>query len=124
MTFDKSSSIIYVAGKYDDTNVMGVFRNINEGIQLCKDLFLRGYKPFCPWIDFHFILAMSPDELAITSKQHFLDYSLAFLQISKAMLVLPNWTESRGTQEEIAFANDLSIPVYYDKESFYREIIP
>lgn len=50
---------VYVAGKYSDDNVLDVLGNISRGIKLCKDLFLLGYAPFCPWLDHQYVLQMS-----------------------------------------------------------------
>jgi hypothetical protein len=37
-----------------------------------------------------------------------------WLQVSDALLVLPNSEDSKGTQAEVELARELGIPVYYD----------
>ena len=105
---------VYVAGKYSDDNVLGVLGNISRGIQLCKELFLAGYAPFCPWLDHQYVLQMDNEERKSLTVKMFHDYSLAWLEVSDCMLVLPERIEnSRGVQAEIKRAIELSIPVFY-----------
>ena len=41
-------------------------------------------------------------------------YSMAWLEVSDAVFVLPNSENSKGTQAEIKRAEELNIPVYHD----------
>ena len=105
---------VYVAGKYSDDNVLDVLGNISKGIKICKDLFLMGYAPFCPWLDHQYVLQMNNDERETLTVKMFHDYSLAWLDASDCMLVLPERIEnSKGVQKEIRRALERSIPVFY-----------
>jgi len=105
---------VYVAGKYSDDNVIDVLGNISKGIKICKDLFLMGYAPFCPWLDHQYVLQMNNDEREALTVKMFHDYSLAWLDASDCMLVLPERIEnSKGVQGEIKRALERSIPVFY-----------
>ena len=105
---------VYVAGKYSDDNVLDVLGNISKGIKICKDLFLMGYAPFCPWLDHQYVLQMNNDEREALTVKMFHDYSLAWLDASDCMLVLPERIEnSNGVQAEIKRALEISIPVFY-----------
>lgn len=105
---------VYVAGKYSDTNVLDVLGNISRGISLCKDLFLMGYAPFCPWLDHQYVLQMSDAERKSLTVPMFHEYSLAWLDVSDCILVIPERIESsRGVQNEIARAKEIGIPVFY-----------
>lgn len=111
---------VYVAGKYSDDNVLGVLGNIGRGIQLCKDLFLAGYAPFCPWLDHQYVLQMTDQERKSLTVSMFHDYSLAWLDVSDYMIVIPDRIEtSRGVQNEIARAKEIGIPVFYSMEEMY-----
>ena len=101
---------IYIAGPYSDDNVMDVLRNIREGIRISTEVFKRGYAPFCPWLDFHYVLMDFDNKLTV---EDFYEYSLAWLEKADAMLVIGNWTQSKGTQKEIEFAIINRIPIYY-----------
>jgi hypothetical protein len=100
---------VYVAGAYSADNVMDVLHNIGFGIEACSDLLGFGFAPFCPWLDYHFALFNRK-----IPKQSFYDYSLAWLEASDAVWVLPGWENSKGTIAEIAKAESLNIPVFYD----------
>lgn len=108
---------VYVAGKYSDDNVLSVLGNISRGIQLCKDLFLAGYAPFCPWLDHQFVLQMTDRERAGLTVSMFHQYSLAWLEASDCVLVIPERIEnSKGVQAEIARAREIGIPIFYSVE--------
>lgn len=102
---------IYVAGAYSSDNVLTVFANMRRGIRMATRLFMMGYAPFCPWLDFHFCLsAKEEDHITVNM---FYQYSLAWLRASDAVLVLPGFENSKGTLAEIQEALDCNIPVFY-----------
>ena len=108
---------VYVAGSYDAGDVVSVLDNMRIGMRACTELLLENISPFCPWLDFHFQLMLRDDEKL--TKQNFLDYSMAWLEVSDAVLVLPNSENSGGTQKEIKRADELNIPVFYSKDSLF-----
>jgi len=111
---------VYVAGKYSDNNVLGVLGNIAKGIQVCKDLFLNGYAPFCPWLDHQFILCMTKQEREKLTVEMFQRYSLEWLEQCDCMLVIKDMMEtSQGTQQEIIYATQWGIPIFYSLDEFY-----
>jgi len=100
---------VYVAGSYSADNVLDVLRNIGRGEEVCAKLFLLGFAPFCPWHDKDFVLRR-PDETFTVPM--FYDYSMAWLEVSDAVFILPNSENSKGTQNEIARAKELKIPIF------------
>ena len=102
---------IYIAGPYSSDNVLGVLHNIRKGIEVATQVFKDGYAPFCPWLDFHYVLFDKQEALTV---QDFYDYSIAWLEVSDAVLVLPGYENSKGTLAEIKRAGKLGIPVFYD----------
>ena len=66
--------------------------------------------PFCPWLDYQYVLMDKDSKLTL---QDFYDYSLAWLEVSDAMLVIGDWQSSKGTLKEIEFAQN-KIPIFYD----------
>ena len=102
---------IYVAGPYSADNVIDVLRNIRNGIEASQQVFMQGYAPFCPWLDYHFVLMDFGDALTLDD---FYQYSMAWLDVSDGLLVLPGYETSKGTLAEIKRAERLNIPVYYD----------
>lgn len=103
---------VYVAGAYSATDVISVLNNMREGMRLSTQVFLLGYAPFCPWLDHHFQFMLRPDEHL--SVKDYYDYSIAWLEASDAMVLVPGWEKSTGTLNEIKRAEELGIPIYYD----------
>lgn len=84
---------------------------MRNGMRTATKLMLMGYAVFCPWWDYHAFLELREDErLTLETIQA---HSLAWLEVSDALLVLPNHHQSKGTLAEIARAEELGIPIYY-----------
>ena len=105
---------VYVAGSYSASNVTAVLDNMRIGMRASVEVLLAGYSPFCPWLDYHFQLMLRNGE-QLTVEDYY-NYSLAWLEVSDAILVLPNHHQSKGTLAEIARAKELKIPIYYSLE--------
>ena len=99
---------IYVAGPYSSNNVIGVLDNIHAGIKKCAELLKQGHAPFCPWLDYQFHFFDNTLQV-----EDYYRYSMAWLEVSDEVWVLPNSENSKGTQAEIARATQLGIPVKY-----------
>lgn len=107
---------VYVAGPYSADNVMDVLRNIGKGQRACARLFAAGFAPFCPWHDKTYVYD-NPDEQFTVPM--FYKFSMAWLEVSDAVFVLPNWGTSKGTIAEIERANKLGIPVFYNERKLF-----
>ncbi len=105
---------IYIAGAYSATDVITILDNIREGLRLSTEVFLAGFAPFSPWLDFHFQLMLRPGETLTI--QNYLDYSMEWLRVSDAVLLVPGWQDSKGTKAEIQEAMSLGIGVFQDLE--------
>jgi hypothetical protein len=108
---------IYVAGPISpkgNTGHMGIefISNIRRGIRGSVDVIKKGYAVFCPFIDYQYLLVLEDGETFETS--HFYESSMAYLEVSDAVLVLPGWENSNGTKAEIERANLLGIPVFFN----------
>jgi len=101
---------VYIAGAYSADNVTELQANMRRGIVKSVEVLQAGYAPFCPWIDFQFGLHA---EIDIDT---YYDYSMAWLQVSDAVLLVPGWEGSKGVRAEIAEAKRLKIPVCYTIE--------
>ena len=109
---------VYVAGPYSSNNIIGCLDNIREGLRVSTEVLLNGLTPFCPWQDFHFQLMLRGDErLAVTD---YYRYSMAWLDVSDAMLVLPGWETSKGTLTEIERAKELNIPMFFSLDDLLK----
>ena len=112
---------VYVAGAYSANNVIAVLDNMRLGMRASVEVFLAGYAPFSPWLDYQFTLMLRDNEKLVVKDYY--EYSLAWLDASMAVLVLPGYENSVGTQNEIKRANELKIPVFYSLEEL-KDAIP
>ncbi len=101
---------IYVAGAYSADNVIDILDNMRRGMKLAKDVLLAGYAPFCPWMDFHYSLMLDEGERLVV--EDYYEYSIAWLEVSDGMILVPGWENSKGTVAEIDKANAFAIPVF------------
>ncbi len=99
---------IYLAGKYSDNNIIGCLNNIHDGIKYAAKILKEGNAPFCPWLDYQFQFF---DNTLHT--EDYYRYSLAWLEVSDEVWVLPNYENSKGTLKEIERAKELNIPIKY-----------
>ncbi len=107
---------VYVAGPYSADNVITVLNNMRIGMRESTRLMLAGYSPFCPFLDYQFQLMLREGE-ELTLK-HYYKYSMDWLEVSDALVVLDGWEESKGTLAEMTRAAELHIPVYYGVDRF------
>jgi len=115
---------IYVAGLYSRTpdgkvaGIIDALHNMQVGMRVATELLMAGHVPFCPWLDYQFYLMLRDDEQipmdAIKA------YSMEWLRVSEAILMLPGWEASGGAKTELAEAQRIGLPVYYSKEEFLR----
>lgn len=110
---------IYVAGPYSSDNVIGVLTNMRQGMRKATELLTKGYAPFCPWLDFHYTLMLQREE-TLTVPDYYA-YSIAWLEVSDGVLLLPGWENSNGTLKEIEIAEKLGIPVFLPNEEDVME---
>jgi len=106
---------IYVAGPYSADNVIDVLKNIGRGEKACAKLFMLGYAPFCPWHDKSFVTDNPESDFSV---DEFYEYSMAWLEVSDALLVLRGYEKSKGALAEISKAESLGIPIYYSLSEF------
>ncbi len=97
---------VYVAGAIQGKDLLSSFTNIRNGIKLSVEVLQAGYSPFSPFIDFQFSLVKE-----ITIEQYYA-YSMSWLEVADAVLLVPGYEDSKGTAKEIARARELNIPVF------------
>ena len=102
---------VYVAGPYSSDNVITMLNNIRDGMRAGVEVLLAGFSPWVPWHDFHHQLMLRDGEQL--SVDDYYQYSLSWLEVSDAILMLPGWEKSRGSVAERNHAKELGIPVFY-----------
>jgi Domain of unknown function (DUF4406) len=101
---------VYVAGKYSADNVIDVLENIKQGINHGALVLKMGCAVFCPHLDHHFAMSAWG---SILSKKQYQDNSMAWLEVSDIVYIMPDSKDSRGVQREIERAKELHIPICY-----------
>ena len=109
---------VYVAGPYSANNVIDILDNMRRGMRAGVEVLLARFSPWVPWHDFHHQLMLRDGEQL--SVDDYYQYSLSWLEVSDAILMLPGWEKSRGTLGEIAKATELGIPVVYSMHQLKR----
>ena len=109
---------VYCAGAISDTNNLKVLENMRRGIRMSTEVLLCGMAPFCPWIDYHFSLALRDGE--VLTIEDYYQYSLAWLEAADVMLVAEGWEDSIGTKAEIQRAHELGKSIYYSLYELVR----
>lgn len=79
------------------------------------DLIKRGYAVFCPFLDYQYMLVLGDGETLET--KHFYESSLAYMEVSDGLLVLPGWHNSMGTMKEIDRATELGVPIFFNMQT-------
>jgi len=107
---------VYVAGAISDPNPAKMLGNLRKGMREATRLLLRGYIPFCPFLDHQFFFQLqNGEEISVEQIQ---TYSIEWLKVCDVVYVMPNSENSIGTQREIetAMGNTPPIPVVYNEE--------
>lgn len=109
---------VYVAGPYSSGDIITILENIRNGQRQSVRLLLAGHEPFCPWLDYQFNFMLRDKEKLYV--EDYYRYSMAWLEVSDAVVVLRGWDTSKGTLAEMKRAKELGIPIYYGIDQFLR----
>jgi len=112
---------VFVAGLYSrnakgqPANVFELMENIERGKDVCIYLAHKGFAPFCPWLDYQYLLHKNPlNELQLKN------VSLAWLEVSDVLLVISGAGLGTGVDAEIKRAKEWCIPIYYSAAALVR----
>ncbi len=110
---------VYIAGSINASNVCDVLSNLREGISIGSKLLSLGYAPFTPHLDFLF--ALVNEEKNQSSLEQYREYSKEWLASSDIMLVISGRNSSAGVMDEINFAIEKGIHVYFGIDEFMNQ---
>lgn len=89
--------------------------NVRDLVSAAIALIHKGYAPYCPGLDCQYFLHLRSGETI--SEESIKALSLAFLEVSDIIVLLPGWEASQGCQAEYQRAAELGMPAYYGFES-------
>lgn len=103
--------VVYVAGKYSDTDFWNIDRNIHKARKVAIALVEAGFAPITPHLNhYHF-----EDDCEATYGQY-LAGDLAILKRCDIVFLLDNWRDSAGATKERLFAMEHKIPIFVSLE--------
>jgi hypothetical protein len=112
---------VYIAGLLTPRGVWSVnpaidyLLNVRNMVRTGIDVFLAGFVPFIPALDFLLFVVLREDE-RITEPM-IKRYSKDWLEVCEAVLLVKGWRKSTGTAIEIEFAKERGIPVFESIEA-------
>lgn len=101
---------IYIGGPIQGENLLHSLRNIDNGESWQAKLFQLGFSPFPVFSDFSFLMRVRP----VPNIQDIYNYSLQWLKVADAMLVIEGWEKSTGCRAEMAEAERSGVPIFHD----------
>jgi hypothetical protein len=97
--------LVYIAGPFRAATPWLVEENVRRAERLALDVWKEGAVAMCPHtMNRNFDKAL-PDAA-------FLNGALALLARCDALITVPGWESSRGTQAEVRFAQERCMPVF------------
>lgn len=104
--------LIYVAGPIRPLKGRTVEENCLIAKKVALELWQMGHAVICPHTNTD-LVAISEKEI---NERMWLDGDLKILARCDALVVVPDWEGSRGTEGEVAFARERGIPIYFYPE--------
>lgn len=103
----RRNKVVYIAGAYRAESPYLVGRNIARAAEFAQEVWKMGATALSPQLNSaHFDGCATGDD--------FVEGTLELMRRSDAVLVIPNYSESKGTLGEISEARRLNKPVFYN----------
>lgn len=98
--------VVYVAGPYRAHDAWSIEQNVRVAERVALDIWLTGKAAaLCPHAMTRFYQGAAPDKV-------WLDGDLEMLRRCDAVMMLPGWLESAGSQREFDEAASCRIPIF------------
>lgn len=104
--------IIYVAGPYRAATREAIAANIEAARRVALHICNLGWMPLCP----HMNTAHMDAELEHLNDDFWLVGTMALMERCDAVVLVEGWERSSGTLAEIARAEQMSIPIFRNKD--------
>lgn len=102
--------LVYLAGPIRAKDGKTVDDHVREAKGIALELWKKGYAVICPHANTDLPIALADEEC---DEKVWLNGDLEMVRRCDAVVVMPDWKGSRGTEGEIKFAKKRKIPVYY-----------
>jgi nucleoside 2-deoxyribosyltransferase len=102
--------IIYLAGAIRPKLDQTLEGNVAKGKAIALELWKKGYAVFSPHANSDLPISLADKEV---ESSKWLNGDLEILSRCDVLVVIPGWEYSDGTKDEIRFANNHGIPVYF-----------
>jgi hypothetical protein len=102
---------VYIAGALN-SDAIGYIKNMHRMIEWADKVRSAGFCVYVPCVDFLIGLQIGDYEY-----NDYFDNGQPWLEVSDCIFLVPGWENSKGTQMEIARANELGIPVFNNLEN-------
>ena len=112
----RDQTVIYLASPYLHKDITVRLDRFKKVCEAAAELMKDGYVVFSPIAHSHPIATHG--DINPTNNEFWLEQDKALMPICTEMIVLqlPGWEDSKGIKEEILFAEELGIEVYYLKQ--------
>jgi len=104
---------VFISGPMSPTKTgspIEYLANCRRMIAAAVELIKKGFAPFCPAVDMlYFLNGEWADPI---TGEEIKAYSLAWLPVCEAILLMPGWKDSAGARKELALAVRLGIPKF------------
>lgn len=104
--------VVYIAGPYRAATPAGIELNIQAARSLGLQAVRRGWAPIIPHCNFALLDLVDPN----IGDSFWLAATMEHMRRSDAVLLVPGWQNSSGTQAEVREAHRLNIPVFHTLE--------
>lgn len=101
---------VYVAGPIQGPDLIHALANLEYGQKRTAEIFQLGFSPFPVFSDFAFVQKVRP----VPNIRSIYEYSLAWLLVADAMLVIEGWEKSTGCRQELKVAQEHGIKICFD----------
>ena len=102
----KNKYKVYIAGRLSDMAV-DYLHNVHKMMSTAEEARLAGFSVFVPAIDL-----LMGIKFGYTDYHDYFDNSQPWLEAADALLLVPGWQGSKGTEMEVELAKVNDIPVF------------
>lgn len=108
--------LVYISGPITAKHGFTVEQNVADAVKVFIELTERGIPSICTQMGAAFPSAFNLEY------QRWMEYDFALLDFCTHMLMLPRWRASTGAQQEIVYAEDKKIPIFYTIEDLVKAL--